>query len=182
MELKKILKTCLAKMGEQDFVDKETLTEAEQDTLSRLVEAFNIAYTNAVAEYLPLITEDRVNVVDGKVDCTRLNKQLIYATKLYDKNGAKHRFRLMPTTIVTDFSGEATLEYAYAPDRVEIDGVVNDVRLTKEVLADGTLATYYFSLRSYDLSSAYYDDFSRALSKLKNKGREIVVKERRWGA
>ena len=88
----------------------------------------------------------------------------------------------MPTTITTDFSGEGVLEYAYAPDRIELDGEVNDMRFTAEILADGTLATYYFSLRAYDLSSGYYDDFTKALNKLKYKGREIVVKERRWGA
>ena len=182
MKLEKILKICLAKMGEKDFLTKENLTESEADTRDRLVNAFNIAYTDAVSEYLPLIHSQDVVVMDGRVDCSHLEKQLIYATKLCDKSGAKHRFRLMPTAITTDFSGEGVLEYAYAPDRIELDGEVNDMRFTAEILADGTLATYYFSLRAYDLSSGYYEDFTKALRKLKYKGREIVVKERRWGA
>ena len=182
MKLEKILKTCLAKMGEKDFLGNENLTDSEKDTRDRLVESFNIAYTDAVCEYMPLIITEKVTIKGGNVDCTGLSKQLIYATKLTDRNGVKHRFRLMPTTITTDFDGEGVLEYAYAPDRVELDGEVNDIRFTADILADGTLATYYFSLREYDISSAYYDDFVYALNKLKNKGRNIVVKERRWGA
>ena len=182
MKLTKILKICLAKMGEKDYAEKESFTEAQKDTLDRLVEAFNNAYTDAVTEYMPLITAEKVKITDGKVDCSGLSKQLVYGTKLTDKNGAKHRFRLMPATIVTDFDGEGVLEYAYTPDRVELDGEVNDMRFTADILADGTLATYYFSLRAYDLSSAYYDNFVDAMNKLKNRGREIVIKERRWGA
>lgn len=182
MKLKKILKACLAKMGESDFVDNEAFTDEEKDTLDRLVKAFNIAYTDAVCEYMPLITSEKVTVVDGKVDCSGLTKQLVYATRLTDKNGARHRFRLMPTTIVTDFNGEGVLEYAYAPERMEIDGEIDDVRFTADILADGTLASYYLALRAYDISSAYYDKFVHTLNTIKNKGREIVVKERRWGA
>lgn len=182
MKLKKILKICLAKMGEQNFLDNETLTDTQKDTADRLVEAFNITYTDAVSEYMPLIHRERVKIVEGNVDCSHLNKQLIYGTKLTDTNGAKHRFRLMATTIATDFSGEGILEYAYAPDRIELDGDVDDMRFSAEILADGTLATYYFSLRAYDLSSGYYEDFLSSLNRIKNKGREIIVKERRWGA
>ncbi|MBO7327045.1 MAG: hypothetical protein J6U74_06010, partial [Clostridia bacterium] len=93
MKLEKILKICLAKMGEKDFLTNENLTESEADTRDMLVNAFNIAYTDAVSEYLPLIHSQDVAVVDGKVDCSHLEKQLIYATKLYDKSGAKHKFR-----------------------------------------------------------------------------------------
>ena len=182
MKLEKIIKTCLAKMGEKDFVGNESLSDSEKDTLDRLVEAFNIAYTDAVSEFMPLVMVEKVKIKDGNVDCNGLSKQLIYATKLTDRNGVKHRFRIMPTTIVTDFDGEGVLEYAYAPDRVELDGEVNDMRFTADILTDGTLATYYFSLREYDISSAYYDNFVYAMNKLKNKGRDIIVKERRWGA
>lgn len=182
MELKKILRTCLVKMGEQDFLDKEELTATEQDTVGRLVEAFNIGYADAVSEYMPLTTVEKVKVVDGKVECSNLTKQMVYPRKLVDGNGVKHRFRLMPTTILTDFSGEGELEYSYAPDRVELGEEVEDVRFTAEILADCTLAVYYFSLRAFDLASAYDDSYQKAVKKLKYKGREITVKERRWGA
>ena len=128
-------------MGEKDFVGNESLSDSEKDTLDRLVEAFNIAYTDAVSEFMPLVMVEKVKIKDGNVDCNGLSKQLIYATKLTDRNGVKHRFRIMPTTIVTDFDGEGVLEYAYAPDRVELDGEVNDMRFTADILADGTLAT-----------------------------------------
>ena len=182
MELKKILKTCLVKMGEQNFLDKEELTVTEQDTVDRLVEAFNVGYRDAVCEYMPLTAVEKVKVVDGKVDCKNLGKQMVYATKLLDGNSVKHKFRLMPTTIVTDFSGDGELEYSYAPDRIEFNEDVEDVRFTAEILADCTLAVYYFSLRAFDLASAYDDSYRKAVKRLKYKGREIKVKERRWGA
>ena len=182
MKLEKILKVCLAKMGEKDFLQNESLTDSEKDTIDRLVDSFNIGYTDAVSDFMPLVVEENVAIIDKQVDCSTLEKQLIYATKLTDRKGVKHRFRLMPSTIVTDFSGEGVLEYCYAPDRVEFGGELLDTRFTAEILADCTLATYYFSLRSFDLASAYYDKFVLAVSKLKNKGREIKIKERRWGA
>ena len=182
MKLEKILKICLAKMGEKDIDFTATHTDDEKDTINRLVEAFNIAYTDAVCEYMPLTTAETVKIKDKNIDCTLLAKPMVYATRLTDRNGVKHRFRTMPTTIVTDFDGEGVLEYAYSPERIEIDGEVNDMRWTADILADGTLATYYFSLRAYDVSSVYYDKFVYAISQLKNKGREIVIRERRWGA
>jgi hypothetical protein len=181
MEIKKIIKICLVKMG-LGPVDFQELTQQQQEVVNKLVDAFNVAYCEAVTTYMPLTTEEEVVVQDGVVDCAALSRQMVYPTRLVDKNGAKHRYRLLPTSVVTDFSGEGVMTYAYSPDEYALDDVLDDLRFTAEILAEGTLGVYFFALRAFDLASVHDDNFRVAVKKMKYNGREIRIKERRWGA
>ena len=91
MEIKKIIKICLVKMGEKDFLDNPTLTDVQQEIKDKLLSAFNVAYSEAVTDLMPLITKEKVNVVGGEVDCTALTKQLVPPGRLEEARGVKHR-------------------------------------------------------------------------------------------
>lgn len=182
MQIKKIIKICLVKMGVEDFLDNQTLTDAQQEMKDSLVASFNVAYCDAVASFMPLVTSEKVSVEEGIVDCTSLSKQMTHPVRLEDKCKVKHRYHLMPTYLVTDFDGEGTLTYAYAPDEYAFEDDLDDLRFTAEVLAEGALGVYYFARRAFDLASVHDDNFRTAVKKLKYKGREITIKERRWGA
>ena len=181
MEIKKIIKICLVKMGEKDFLDNPTLTDVQQEIKDKLLSAFNVAYSEAVTDFMPLITKEKVKVVGGEVDCTALSKQMVHPVRLEDARGVKHRYHMMPTFITTDFEGDGVLTYAYAPDEYQFGDTLEDLRFTAETLAEGTLAVYYFASRAFDLASVHEDNFRTAVKKQKYKGREIVLKERRWG-
>ena len=56
MEIKKIIKICLVKMGEKDFLDNPSLTDVQQEIKDKLLSAFNVAYSEAVTDLMPLIT------------------------------------------------------------------------------------------------------------------------------
>ena len=181
MEIKKIIKKCLVKMG-LDGVDFDQLTAEQEETITKLVDALNVAYAEAVTAYMPLTTDEKVVSVDGVIDCAELSKQMVHPVRLVDKNGAKHRYRIMPTLVVTDFDGEGVLTYAYAPDEYALEDSLDDIRFTAEILAEGALGVYYFALRAFDLSAVHDDNFREAVKKMKYKGREMVIKERRWSA
>lgn len=181
MEIKKIIKTCLVKMGVEDFLD-QTYDQEQAQLVKQLVQAFNVAYSEAVTTYMPLTTEEVVVVNNGIIDCTALDKQIIHPVRLVDKIGTKHRYHVMPTTLLTDFSGEGVLTYAYAPREYTLDETLEDLRFTPELLAEGALAVYYFALRAFDLASVHDDNFRQGVKSMKHKGREIVIKERRWSA
>ncbi len=181
MNVKDIIKTCLVKMGADNFLDNETLSDSQQETVDKLVDSFNVAYVDAVS-FLPLTTTESVIADDKVIDLTTLSKQIIYPVRLEDKNGVKHRYHVLPTELTTDFKGEGKLTYAYSPEKYAIEDQIEDLRFTKEILADGTLGVYYFSLRAFDLANAHDESFREGVKRLKYKGREIAIKERRWGA
>lgn len=181
MLVKDILSKCLIKSGQEDFTANESYTEAQQAVAGKLLACINIAYREAAVEYLPLITEESVILRQGEADLTVLTKTLLYPLALRDSNGVKHVYRTYPSTLKSDFDGQAVLEYAYIPSEVGIDDEIVHMRLSVDILADGALAEYYFQNRVFDLASSHDEDFRNTISMLRYKGREIRTKERRWG-
>ncbi len=181
MNIKDIIKICLVKMGEENFVDNDVYTDTQQKTVRQLVDAFNVAYTDATS-FMPLIHTEEVVAQDRTINLASLTKQIIHPVRLEDKNGVKRRYHVLPTALTTDFNGEGKLTYAYAPNTMDIDDMLEDFRFTAEILADGTLGVYYFTLRVFDLAEAYDQNFREGVKRIKYKGREMTIKERRWSA
>lgn len=179
MLVKEILGECLVKMGAEDFTSAAERTETQQTLIGRLLAAFNIAYREAVTEYLPLVAEEEVEVRDGEIPAASLSRKIIYPLSLVSE-GKHYRIRTYPDRVVTDLSGKGVLRYAYLPPELAEDDEIGDMRLTSSVLSDGTLAELYYQDKVFDLAQSFDTDFRAALGVLRYKGRALRLKAGRW--
>lgn len=179
MIVKDVLGECLVKMGEEDLTSKSELSDEEERTLAKLLAAFNIAYREAAAGYLPLYADEEVSVDGGVADISGLEHRILYPVSLC-AGGVRRGFRMRGGEIASDYKGRATLRYAYLPDEAGMQDEIADMRLTAAALADGTLAEYYSADKVFDLAAAYDASFKEALAALRYKGRPMRLGAGRW--
>lgn len=179
MLVKEILGECLVKMGGTDFMSEEERTDAQQALVDRLLAALNIAYREAVTEYLPLVAEETVEVSDGEILASSLERTMIYPLSL-TAGDRFFRIRTYPDRVLTDLSGKGVLRYAYLPDALGEDDEIEDMRLTPSVLSDGALAELYYQDKVFDLAQSFDTDFRAALGVLRYKGRALRLGAGRW--
>ncbi len=181
MKVKDIIGLCLEKMGKENFVENLSYSSEEQAMVDCLLRATNIVYREISTEYLPQYVTENVSVIDGVVDIAHLSQTILYPAKLTDTNGDKRKIKNLATSIETDFSGTGILTYAYLPDALSLSDNVDDLRLNVNIMSDGALSEYYFQDKVFDLANAYDTKFRSAISMLRYKGRNINIKQRRWG-
>ncbi len=181
MQIKKVIGECLVKMGEVDFASDQKISEEQKELRDKLLKAVNLAYREIVSQYLPLYYEQTVKFNEGKCLSATLDKKIIYPVRVESADG-KVSFRTTQNAIYADIDGEATITYAYMPDEVTIGGDISDMRLTQSALADGALAEYYYQNKMFDLARDFDTDFRAQMGILKYRGRNVVIKARRWQA
>lgn len=179
MLVKEILGECLVKMGGENFISATERSDAQQSLVDRLLAALNIAYREAVTEYLPLVTEETVEVSDGEILASSLGRRMTYPLSLV-AGERFFRIRTYPDRILTDLSGKGVLRYAYLPDTLSEEDEIEDMRLTPSVLSDGTLAELYYQDKVFDLAQSFDTDFRAALGVLRYKGRALRLRAGRW--
>ena len=59
---------------------------------------------------------------------------------------------------------------------------IDDMRLTRSVLANAALSEYYFQNKMFDLAKSFDSDFRTQIGALRYRGKNILVKARRWQA
>lgn len=67
-------------------------------------------------------------------------------------------------------------------NELTFEGEINDMRLTKSALADGALGEYYFQNKMFDLAKSFDSDFRAQIGLMRYKGKNLVMKARRWQA
>lgn len=180
MEVKQILAECLCKMGESNFLQESELDDRQSEMVGNLLDCLNSAYRRVVCDHLPLVTDEQVMVSQNKVYFCDLAESILYPIRL-TSGEQKQAFETFADRIQTNFDGKATLRYAYMPCcPFGINDVIEDVRLTTEIMADGTLAGYYFAHKMFDLARNFENKFDMGLSKVKYKGKNMQLPQRRW--
>lgn len=179
MLVKDVLGECLVKTGRDNFLSSSSLTEEQQALAERLRAALNIAYREAVTEYIPLYAEEEVTVTDGVVDVSSLEHRILYPVSL-TAEGRRFGVWVRPEGVRSDRTGKAVLRYAYLPADAGMNDDIEDMRITPSALADGTLAQYYLADKEFALAEAYDASFREALSVVRYKGRPLRLGEGRW--
>lgn len=172
MLVKDVLGECLTKMGKDNFLVGEMFSDAEQALTDRLLAALNIAYKEAVTEYIPLYAEEETDAEDGLIDISGLGHRIIYPVS-FTAGGMRCRLWSRPDGVAVNFRGKGVLRYAYLPEDFSVGDSIDDMRLTPSVLSDGTLAEYWFQDKVFDLAEAYAESFRMSLSRLRYKGRAM---------
>lgn len=179
MKVKEIIRECLIKLGLEDFTQKTAFGEDERILFDRLLNALNIMQKEIASEYLPRLFEEEIFTQDGKIPLSALSKTLLYPVKIIS-DGVKRAFRTLPSGIVCDCKGKATLIYAYVPEDLTASDDFGDCRLSSGVLSDAVLGEYCLENKVFDMARFYDEKFRAAVSALRYKGRELKLKCGRW--
>ncbi len=179
MLVKDVLGECLAKMGREDFLSESSLSDEDAKLRDRLLAALNIAYREAVTEFIPLYHEEEVTVSEGEADPSALSKRILYPVTL-SFAGERHKVWIRAGRLRSDRDGKGTLRYAYLPEELPLDGEIEDMRVTPSALSDGTLAEFYLADKVFDLAEAYDASFRDAMRAVRYKGRPLRLGAGRW--
>jgi len=182
MTVKEILGECLIKMGLRDFTAESTLGDNEKELITSLLAALNIAYREIVCEYLPLTVSENVNFDGGELKVSALKRKILYPISVKRGDEIEH-FKTYPDRIAVGFDGKAILEYAYMPEKtLTADDSIEDMRITKSALSDGTLGEYYFANKVFDLAKNFDTSFRGKMGMLRYKGRRLRLGQRGWNS
>ena len=182
MKVKKVIGECLIRAGKDDFSQSATLTEEQQETQNRLLACLNIVYREIVSKYLPLIHTENVVFQGGKCSAKSLSKTIVYPVRVQVGDEIK-AFKTSADSVICSYSGDATLTYAYMPENdFAITDDIDDVRVTRSMLVNGTLAEYYFQNKVFDLAKSFDSDFRAETGIIRYKGRSVIIKRRGWHA
>ncbi len=181
MTAKFLLARCLEKINVTDFLDKSSYTNYDKSILDPLLKAMNIVYEEFICDYFPLITDEEVNLKNGVCLTKSLEKQIIYPISLM-KDGQKVAFVAEVNGIRADIEGKATLRYAYMPaEKIDVNGEIEMGLMPLDTLTDGIVAQYYLINKAFDLAQLYDARYRKKLWALRYKGKNLMLKERRWG-
>lgn len=181
MTVKKLVAKCLEKLGEQDFTGSSTMLESQKRMQDKLVYAINAVYREIITEYIPLVTSERAEIRDGKIRAAALSKQVIYPIRV-SVNGEDVKFAADAENIcVRQGDGTAEVTYAYMPsEALKIDGSMEILGASEDMLSDGAISQYYLAEGVYDLAKIYDMSYRDKLWKLRYKDKSMRLKERRW--
>ncbi|HKL94055.1 MAG TPA: hypothetical protein VJZ69_02085 [Clostridia bacterium] len=180
MTVKEILSDCLKKLNITNFLNEETFTTSQSAIANRLLDCLNLIYQEVVTDYFPLVYSESITLDGNLVPYSTLVHRLLKPISL--KNDGKNiAFITLPTGIESKYMGTATLFYNYLPTELTLDSNIDDCRLTCGLLSDGVMGEYYFLDSVFELAAAYDNKFRKDLSWATTKGREIMIKPRRWG-
>lgn len=179
MLVKEVIGECLVKLGKENFIDEAELTDEQQALVDRLLAALNIAYKEAVTEFIPLYCEEDVTVSGGVIDISGLSRRILYPVAL-SSGGRARKVWVRPEGLSADAEGRATLRYAYLPEDVTLSSDIADMRLTAGVLSDGVIGEYYLADKVFEIAEAYETSFREALSAVRYKGRPMTLGAGRW--
>ena len=181
MQLKEAIQICLTYLGDEDAsINEQT---AHHPKLKLLVKCANLVIKEIATEYVPLIEEETVEVVDGNISYEGLMHRVAEVRKVEDiDSGLTSQFYCAPTHCkVKNDMKKARIVYSYIPLDIDIE---EDCPLSPAVsaktLALGICAEYSMISGMYEQSVMYSDRFKQDMRTAVRKKGDIKIKPRRW--
>ena len=182
MQLKEAIQICLTYLGDEDAsINAQT---AQHPKLKLLVKCANLVIKEIATEYVPLIEEETVDVVDGNINYEGLTRKVAEVRKVEDiDSGLASKFYCAPThcKVLNDGVKRAKIVYSYIPLDIDIeeDCPLSPV-VSAKTLALGICAEYSMISGMYEQSVMYSDRFKQDMRTAVRKKGEIRIKPRRW--
>ncbi|MGN1052329.1 MAG: hypothetical protein ACI4SH_02940 [Candidatus Scatosoma sp.] len=153
---------------------------AGEEEAKELLKFFHRVETETAANYVPLVYEESVESVGGKIDTSSLSKRFLRAAYLLDKNGGGAQFKACPGYVKTaETSG--VLGYAYLPEEKTLsdDSDFSSDELEKAFVA-GVVAEYYLKKQLFEEFEVFRREYKAALSMARRLQNGRSFKARRW--
>ena len=188
MKVKDIVREAASALGLTEAVnfcdgknvsDGATPAAGEEDAME-LLKFFHRTETDTAANYVPLVYEESVESVDGKIETSALSKRFLRAAYLLDKNGGRAQYKTCPGYLKTAVKS-GVLGYAYLPEEKTLsdDSDYSSDELEKAFVA-GVAAEYYLKKQLFEESEVFGREYKAALSMARRLQHGKSFKARRW--
>lgn len=182
MQLKEAIQICLTYLGDEDAsINAQT---AQHPKLKLLVKCANLVIKEIATEYAPLIEEETVDVVEGRIEYEGLTRKVAEVRKVQDiDSGLTSKFYCAPTHCKLSSEGvkRAKIVYSYIPLDIDIEeDCPISPAVSAKTLALGICAEYSMISGMYEQSVTYSDRFKQDMRTAARKKGEIKIKPRRW--
>lgn len=153
--------------------------DTEAQTVTQFLRCANLVIEEIAAEYMPLITKERISVKNGSFLLSELSKRAlnVYALR---RNGEKQSY-FCRAGLLTAADGEYEIEYSFLPEKAAIgDPLPFDAHISARVVAYGIAAEYALISGLSDEAATFDKRYKDALNAAKTLRTEKKVKQRVW--
>ena len=159
------------------YLEKGNAQGKEQ--AERLVKCFNIVENELALDYLPLFTEQKIKNENGKVEFTRLEKNVVRIAGVKDGNGERVKYRLFPRYLECP-KGDLTIVYSYTPSEKSLGGESDFVTISVRLFGYGMATNYALMLGLFEEAAIWEKKYKEALEAAYRIRGAAVVRSRRW--
>jgi len=164
-----------------DEMQVNTAGTSLEKTFNLLINCFNNAYQEIATDYFPLITMEKITVVNGCYNLSNLSNNFYKLVKIEDNYGQSVDAKIYDNFIYIK-NGEYNVVYCYTPNKITLNGSINNFngRLVDRVFAYALNKEYCFVSGLYSEAESYKTKFEEAIKMAKSNKKEIKLPKRRW--
>ncbi len=165
--------------GVFNYLDGDDSVVGERDT-NLLLSCFQAVENELATRYYPLLCEEKVTTVTGKVDYDLLSRAPVKILAVRDEKGRKRKYRLFPDHLQTD-AGSLTLVYAYQPEEKTMEGYSEyRVGASLQLFAYGMAAEYSLAIGERAEAESWERKYREAAEELRSGVSRRRMPTRRW--
>lgn len=173
-----------ANLGRDDLADEaNTLVGEPLGDLASLVRCFNLVENEIALDYLPLVREETLAPVAGRIYFTRFSRAPVHIRRVTDGEGNALSFALTPDYLFLPADcGRVAVTYAYAPaekgwrEESELTG-----RVSARLVSFGTACEFCLSKGQFGEAAIWEKRYRDALrSACSFRGKRMRMRPRRW--
>lgn len=188
MKAKEIIKNVCIYLGKDEILSSSIFEENGEDvsgmdylTVSRMLNALNLITEEIASDYLPIIKEKTIELVNGEIDVKQIDENFLEIVGIKNKFGKSLRYRYVNGKIVC-LASTVTITYKVYPNKITLDGDAEDFggRLSARVIAYGVASEYCYLEMLYDDASIWESRFKNSLLIACRKKGELMLKKRGW--
>lgn len=152
----------------------------DEDELSSLVVATNMAINNISANYINVCNRVKVSSTNGQIKFSKISDKSIIQIKKVLKNNLPIKFKVHSDCIEVD-NGEYEVVYSFFPDSVYLKDEIDYFPQLNELLfAYAVVAEYLFLKGQIDDAYVWDKRFKASMLSIQRPTRNITIPKRRW--
>lgn len=193
MEVKEILKTAIIFLDKNelledacflDSIGEDYVENTDRSTeIKKLTECLNLVYQEISSEYIPLIIEEKISVIDRKISYINLSKPIQEIISIKSLNNQKIKFETFPEFIQLESDHDLVkIKYAFEPEILNLESSFYNYagKIPARVLAYGVAMEYCFISGITDEAYIWEARYKDSLKNIIRKKHNIILPKRRW--
>lgn len=179
MKVEDILTEVLVRLGDKDKYDINNLPHDDSE-INTIIKCINMIISEIASDYIPVETEEEVEVVNGVIPYEILSKRLINLKNI-SKNTSKIGAKMYPEHIAVKADGIVKVNYLYLPEEVKLgDKIELSPKVTVMLLTYGVLGEYCLLQGRYEDSMLFDKRYREMLKIACRVTKEIKLKHGWW--
>lgn len=159
------------------YCDDETQTDGKEEAIA-LLRHYNDTECDAAA-YLPLVCEEKVQSVGGKIDLSSLQKNCLQVLSLTDLNGVRRAYKAAQTHLTTTCEA-GILRYRYLPKEKALNDKSDFIGVAERAFVYGIVAAYYKGKGLFEEAAVYEKEYRAAIVSVHRMQKGGRLRARRW--